>query len=109
MPDRPIPKDIQSEIYLKQLEEYMHFEHVYEKLRKQMQPGLDAILNQIDDEEERMEWNKKVYSELSYYIKDVIDAKKKGKTPSDKKLMNIIKDVQKVQSIIEKTKNKEEI
>jgi len=107
MPDRPTPKDIQSEIYLKQLGEYMHFEYVYEKLKKQMKPGLDAVLNQIDDEEERMEWSKKIYSELSYYIKDVITANKKGKPVSDKKLMNIIKDVQKVKTIIEKTNKKQ--
>jgi hypothetical protein len=79
-----------------------------------MKPGFDSILNQITDEKEKMEWDKKIDIELRSYVHDVVNAQKKGKVASDKKLMNIIKDIQKAEKIItkikeNKKKNDEEI
>jgi hypothetical protein len=104
MPERPTPKRIKMEQSLEKMGDEMGIYFVYEKLKNQMQPGFDYILNQIDDEKERMEWNNKLDIELRSYTEDVIKSKKKGKPASDKKLMNIISDLQKVQEIIAKTK-----
>jgi hypothetical protein len=104
MPERPMPKSIKMEYALDKMGETAMFESVYNKLKEQMTPGLDSILNQIEDEKERTEWNNKVEVELRSYVEDVINAQKKGKTASDKKLMNILKDIQKAEEIIAKTK-----
>jgi len=114
MPERPTPKIIQMERSLEQMGEMMHFETVYEKLQEQMKPVFDSILNEIEDTKERREWEIKVDRELRSYMEDVIKAKKKGKSASDKKFMKILSDLQKVKEIIMKTKktqkhNEEEI
>jgi hypothetical protein len=92
----------------------MDIEAVYLKLKEEIQPTVYDILDKIEDEREKGDWEIKINNELRSYVKDVINAKKKGKKVSDKKLMNIIKDVQKVEEILSKTKktkkhNEEEI
>ena len=107
MPNRPTPKQIKIEHAFKALDkslETMQIESMFQKLKQQMKPGLDSILNQIPDQEERNEWEKKIDIELHSYILDVIEAQKKDKTASDKKLLNLLKEVQKAEEIIAKTK-----
>ena len=109
LPDRPTPKSIKMEKKVETMMNDMGNDFVYNKLKQQMKPSLDPILEQIENEEEKKEWEIKVNKELRSYVQDVYNAKKKGKKPSEKKLMNIIKDVQKVQEIITKTKKNKKI
>ena len=114
MPERPTPKTIKMEKSHERAKQEMGLDTVYLKLKEQMKPTLYAILDKIEDEREKGDWEIKINNELRSYVKDLINAQKKGKKVSDKKLMNIIKDVQKVEEIHSKTKktkkhNEEEI
>jgi len=114
LPNRPTPKLIKMEKFLDKMLNVMSIDATYNKLKQHLKPTLDVILDKIVNEEERMEWNKKIENELHSYVKDLINAQKKGTTTSDKKLMNIMKDLQKVNEIVTKTKkntkiNKEEL
>ena len=114
LPERPTPKSIKMNKRFQKMKDDMGKEYVYNKLKEQMKPGFDPILDQIENEEEKKEWEVKINTELYSYVQDVINAQKKGKKPSDKKLMNIIKDLQKVREIVTKTnkntkRNEEEL
>jgi ribosomal protein L17 len=58
------------------------------------------ILSQIEDERERITWENKIDNKLRSYVEDVVNANKKGKTPSDKKINEILKDIKTVEKII---------
>jgi hypothetical protein len=114
MPERPTPKTIKIEKSFERLKDEMGIEIAFLKLKEQMKPTLDPILDKIPDQGEKRDWEIKIDNELRSYVKDVINAEKKGKKVSNKKLMNIIKDLQKVEEIMTKTKkpkkhNEEEI
>jgi len=108
IPDRPIPKTIKMEKSFERLKDEMGVDMAFLKLKEQMKPGIDTILNQIPDQGEKRDWEIKIDNELRSYVKDVINANKKGKKASDKKFMNIMSDLQKVQDIVTKTKGKKE-
>jgi len=114
VPERPVPKSIRMEATVEKIGVMIHFESVYEKLKEQIEPQLVSVLSQIDDEKERKEWTDKIDTNLRSYMTDVINSNKKGKTASNKKLLNVIKDIEKVEEIILKVKknkknNEEEI
>jgi hypothetical protein len=109
LPDRPTPKSIKMEKMFERMMNDMGNEFVYNKLKQQMKPNLDPILDQIENEEEKREWEVKINMELRSYVQDLCNAKKKGKKASDKKIMNVIKDIQKVEQIIKKTKKNAKI
>ena len=108
LPDRPTPKLIKMKKSLDKMADDMSIEFAYNKLKQQMKPGLDAILDKIENEGEKREWEIKIDNELLSYVKDVINAQKKGKPASNKKLMNILKNVQKVEEIVKQSKRDKE-
>ena len=69
----------------------MAIESVYIKLKQQMKPGLDAILEKIENESERRDLEIKLDNELRSYVKVVINSQKKGKPFSKEKKMNFMK------------------
>jgi len=104
MPDRPIPIINKKDKSLEKMADEMGKEFVYNKLKQQMKPGFDHILDQIVNPREKREWEIKIDNELRSFVKDVINAKKKGEKASDAKLMNIMRDLQKIEEIIKQTK-----
>jgi len=114
MPERPTPKTIKMEKAFENLKDTMGIDVVFLKLKEQMKPILYDILDKIEDRSEKRDWEIKIDNELRSYVEYVIKAEKKGKPVSNKKLLDIIKDVQKVEEIMTKTKktkkqNEEEI
>jgi hypothetical protein len=104
LPDRPTPRKIKLEIQLNIMVDEMVVFFMYQKIKTQMKQAFDAVLNKIENETEKAEWQKKIDDELISYVKDVQVSKKKGKPPSDKNLMKVIKDLQKIEEIVLKTK-----
>jgi hypothetical protein len=108
LPDRPSPRMNKMVKSFKIATHEMSIDFAFIKLKEQMKPSFDVILNQIENESEREEWNIKIYNELRAYVKDVHIAKIKGKSIPNKKLMNVLKDLRKVEEIVTKTKGKKE-
>ena len=109
LPDRPIPKTIKMEKSLAKMGDDMAIESVYIKLKQQMKPGLDAILDKIENESERRDLEIKLDNELRSYVKVVINSQKKGKPFSKEKKMNFMKDLQKVEEVKKTEKTEEAI
>jgi len=108
LPDRPIPKTIKMEKSFERIKDEMGIDMAFLKLKEKMKPVFDATLSKIPDHSEKRDWEIKIDAELRSYVKDVINANKKGEKVSDKKLMNIMSDLQKVEEIVTKTKKKKE-
>ena len=108
LPERPIPKTIKMKKSLEKLADVIGMNIVFLKLKEHYKPVLDAFLNKIADVGERRDWEIKIDNELRSYVKDLINAKKKGKPASNKKLIKIIKDLQKIEEIVTKVKRKKE-
>jgi hypothetical protein len=112
MPDRPTPASVKKEILFRYVDKELtsrNLEYVINLLRTKIKPGLDETLKIIDDEKEREEWYKRIDNELISYASDIVDAKKKGKTFSDKKLMNIINDIQNIDKIVSDAKQQKKV